>query len=109
MSDLYCKKSVHNPGGWTFHQCRRKAWKDGYCKQHHPDSAEARRKKLDEKFDIQNRIRDLSCEISDLRYECIDFVLKLAPENKKAKRIANKMKKLRLEHEKELKKLVEYM
>jgi len=39
-----CKASVH--GAYRelrFHQCRRKPWKDGWCKQHHPDNEAVRR------------------------------------------------------------------
>ena len=38
-----CKASVHGGGrSVRFHQCLRKPWKDGWCKQHHPDSEKAR-------------------------------------------------------------------
>ena len=37
-----CKKMVPGSGWGTFRQCSRKAVKDGYCKQHHPDSVKAR-------------------------------------------------------------------
>lgn len=39
---------------WTdFHnyQCCRKAVKDGYCKQHHPDTVKARKEKSIQKFE----------------------------------------------------------
>lgn len=37
-----CKSAVHRPRG-GFHQCLRKPWKDGWCKQHHPDTEAERR------------------------------------------------------------------
>jgi len=47
-----CKKIVGIPPGyWHFHQCTRKIWKDGYCKQHHPDTVAARNKKRKEKYE----------------------------------------------------------
>lgn len=39
-----CKASVPFGGRRVdFHQCTRKPWKDGWCKQHHPDSVAERR------------------------------------------------------------------
>lgn len=49
-----CKASVTERGHWRPHQCRRKPWKDGWCKQHHPDAEAERReqskKRWEEKF-----------------------------------------------------------
>ena len=38
-----CKASVHDTYGLGFHQCLRKPWNDGWCKQHHPDTEAKRR------------------------------------------------------------------
>ena len=38
-----CKASVYHEIPSGFHQCRRKPWKDGWCKQHHPDTEAKRR------------------------------------------------------------------
>jgi len=43
-----CKASVYHATIWESHQCSRKPWKDGWCKQHHPDTIAER-----------ERIRDL--------------------------------------------------
>jgi hypothetical protein len=45
MNNDKCKASVRGEGwGWLYQRgCQRNAWKDGYCKQHHPDSVKARR------------------------------------------------------------------
>lgn len=46
--EKYCKQSVRGQGQWgSFHphQCKRKVWKDGYCKTHHPDTMEERQRK----------------------------------------------------------------
>jgi hypothetical protein len=41
-------------GSFHPHQCTRKVWKDGFCKQHHPESEAKRRvesnRKLEENF-----------------------------------------------------------
>lgn len=39
--------------GWHFRHCSRKAIKDGYCKQHHPDSVKARQDKADARYEEQ--------------------------------------------------------
>ena len=60
-----CKKMVMSLGGWYSRQCYRKSVKDGYCKQHHPDSVKARReasiKRYEEKqkHSIYTRYSDL--------------------------------------------------
>ena len=48
-----CKQEVHDrQSSWPrFHQCRRKAVKDGYCKQHHPDTVAERERKSKERWD----------------------------------------------------------
>ena len=39
-----CKASVLDGGrSVRFHQCQRRPWKDGWCKQHHPDTEAERR------------------------------------------------------------------
>jgi hypothetical protein len=41
---IYCKKSVY-PAGMRFplpHRCMKKAWKDGFCKTHHPENVKIR-------------------------------------------------------------------
>lgn len=42
---VYCKESVWQ--GMASYRCSRKAWKDGYCKQHHPDSVAERDRKAE--------------------------------------------------------------
>jgi len=37
-----CKQMVWSQGTWRRRQCFRDAWKDGYCKQHHPDTVKKR-------------------------------------------------------------------
>src|SRR5579864_1650947 len=44
-----CQASVHRPFSDST-ECSRKAWRDGYCKQHHPDTVAAKKKASDEKF-----------------------------------------------------------
>lgn len=52
MSDR-CKELVPNNFSVTFRRCARKAVKDGYCKQHHPDSVKARQDKANARFEEQ--------------------------------------------------------
>jgi len=47
-----CKHNVY--ADWHTHQCPRKAWKDGYCKQHHPDTIAERDRKRREKWERES-------------------------------------------------------
>ena len=49
MREGYCKESIMT--GFHSHQCSRRDWKDGYCKQHHPDSVRARQEKSMRKYE----------------------------------------------------------
>ena len=49
MKEEQCKEQIFR--NWREYRCSRKAWKDGYCKQHHPDTVEERRKKAQEKWE----------------------------------------------------------
>ena len=46
-----CKEKVWE--GFHSHRCLRKAVKDGYCTQHHPDSVAKRRAKSEERYQAQ--------------------------------------------------------
>jgi hypothetical protein len=46
-----CAKAVENDGRWPgWHQCSRRAWKDGWCRQHHPETVHARQEKASRDF-----------------------------------------------------------
>lgn len=50
-----CKASVLYPGRWTgHHQCKRKKWRDGWCKQHHPDEVKRRREERDKRWEEEH-------------------------------------------------------
>ncbi len=47
MDGKKCKETVYPNERWgSFHphQCHKNIWKDGYCKQHHPETKEVRHK-----------------------------------------------------------------
>ena len=48
-----CQERVSDSTGWHRYQCTRKAVRDGYCTQHHPDSVEARRVRSRERWEQQ--------------------------------------------------------
>jgi hypothetical protein len=51
-----CKASVaHGDRAPTFHQCQRKVWKDGWCRQHHPDTEKAKQDRWEEEWQKQQR------------------------------------------------------
>jgi hypothetical protein len=53
MEDNRCKTKVWPQGEFHSHRCNFKAVKDGYCKKHHPDAVEARRKASEERWRIK--------------------------------------------------------
>lgn len=83
MSDDRCKETVYPNERWgSFHPhaCHRNAWRDGYCKQHHPDTVKARNAAAEKRFEekqkrqpwyllkeAQKRIAQLEAEIAELR------------------------------------------
>jgi hypothetical protein len=50
-----CKKRVWGQSSFNSYSCSRNAWKDGYCKQHHPDTVTERRKKSDAAYEIKRK------------------------------------------------------
>jgi hypothetical protein len=50
MNPDRCNEQVYNSSIWHSYQCSRKIWKDGKCKQHHPDTVRERAKKSDENY-----------------------------------------------------------
>ena len=55
MNPNQCKETVADDTGFHFYQCSRKPVKDGYCKQHHPDSVAERRRKAEEKYEAERK------------------------------------------------------
>lgn len=58
MKEGYCKEEVCPNDRWGAfhpHQCRRKIWKDGYCKQHHPDSAKKRAEEQAKRYEEKKK------------------------------------------------------
>lgn len=53
MTKQQCKEQVW--GDFSVRRCSRKAVKDGYCKQHHPDAVAARSKKVDEAYEAKRK------------------------------------------------------
>jgi hypothetical protein len=51
----FCKAGVHGASLFEYHQCNRRPWKDGWCKQHHPDTEKARDAKRNAKWDAERR------------------------------------------------------
>jgi len=45
-----CKAAVWTPRAWHAHQCPRKPWKDGWCKQHHPDTVKTREEAYEKRY-----------------------------------------------------------
>jgi len=65
-----CKETVwHQSGNWGHSiQCSRKAKRDGYCTQHHPDSAKARHKSSKDKWDRHFARKALMRDVGSLQH-----------------------------------------
>ena len=69
MKEGYCKAEAGR--GWIFFQCSRKAWKDGWCKQHHPDIMEEKQRERNEVYKRKN-VQDGHPEADKFVKEMID-------------------------------------
>lgn len=73
MKKERCKETVWN--NFNNYQCSRNAWKDGFCKQHHPDSVKERERKTDERWKQKQanspwtRLKEAREEIEELKDE----------------------------------------
>ena len=54
MDDSKCKESVMWDS-WHSRQCTRKIWKDGFCKQHHPETVKARQEESARKWEERRK------------------------------------------------------
>lgn len=94
-----CKKEIMI--NYHVHPCSRNAWKDGYCKQHHPDTIKARselsQKRWQEKekqspwYKLQEankRIKELENKIKELESKISSFY-----ENNESMKIINQFSK----------------
>ncbi len=71
MSDLNCKEQIF--GDYRYHRCSRRAKKDGYCMQHHPDAVKTRKEKSLKAYD-EKRAKDplvlAKVKIKELEARC---------------------------------------
>jgi len=82
-----CKATVYPKeryGSFHGHRCHRFEWKDGYCKQHHPETQKLREEKSELKYKekmernpyrllekAEARIKELEMEIEELKRKVI--------------------------------------
>jgi hypothetical protein len=79
-AEARCQTAVWESGGFHSHQCYKKAWKDGYCKVHHPENVKIRRTCAEERYKKQwessapyqlskagERIKELEAEVVELK------------------------------------------
>lgn len=80
MKPEKCKERIYPERAWKSVQCSRKAVKDGYCRQHHPDAVKARLEKSNARWEenrkksswyqlieAQKRIAELTKENAELK------------------------------------------
>lgn len=74
-----CKAAVHDGGrSVSFHQCTRKPWRDGWCKQHHPDTEATRDKERRARWEMESRARRREAQINAARREALDAIKQIA-------------------------------
>lgn len=81
-----CKAEIHHGNGeHTFsYRCSHKSWKDGYCKQHHPEQREMRKEKREAGWEDKKatgpyaKLRQANAEISRLQELIASLEAKLA-------------------------------
>lgn len=71
LDSKQCTAEVPGAVGWRLVQCSRKAWKDGFCKQHHPDSVRERQAKSYRRFDEKMKRQNLPFEQLKRRTEAL--------------------------------------
>lgn len=75
-----CKEHISDKTYLHYYRCSRNAWKDGYCKQHHPETVKKRREESQRKWEAKHarsplallakanaRIKELEEELIKLR------------------------------------------
>ncbi len=103
-----CKEQVMR--GWHLGQCSRNPVRDGYCKQHHPDSVAAREKLQTDKFEQKQKrrhalyihIKELEAKleiaqtkidaVSDIAVNCLSYYHAAYQSDRACKRISNEIK-----------------
>ena len=71
-----CKKKVYPRGMWSSfhgHQCTKPAWKDGYCKIHHPENVERRQEKSNKRWEEKRNNDPLLVSLKEI--ERLNFAL----------------------------------
>ena len=74
-----CKEQLFR--NYSYYPCSRKPWKDGYCKQHHPETVaaratqrEARWKAQDEVWRKERRLERAAPDLLEACNRCLDFI-----------------------------------
>ncbi len=80
MESTRCKAMVYHRAWSRQSQCERREWKDGWCKQHHPETVKLRRDASEKRYEedrkkqpwyklqeAHKRIAELEAEVAALR------------------------------------------
>ena len=85
-----CKANVWV--GFHTHQCLRIAWKDGYCKQHHPDNVKQRQEESMARYEEKEK-QHLPYKLEQAK-QTYRRIGKRNTKTKRRKRVNNKNEKL---------------
>lgn len=96
----HCKKNVMHSNMFRTWPCQRPVWKDGFCKQHHPETVRTKRDRRDKLFDIESNVREVDRKLAEIVKACVEWIVEegvsLHPE---AKVLADEIKRLRKQRE----------
>lgn len=70
MDESRCGARVYpqeRRGSFYGHQCQRKAWKDGFCKTHHPETVKARDAEREKKWREKEAKDPLNCALKRVK------------------------------------------
>ncbi len=72
-----CKEKIYRPSMWRSVPCSRKAVKDGFCKQHHPDSIKEREEKSKKEYDKKMKsAKALAIDAAKKLLKCNGYAIK---------------------------------
>ena len=75
-----CKARIYHGIGFFEHHCSRRAWRDGFCKQHHPDTVKARAEKRAAKYAAKYKAKKAVWEVRRKAEDIQRRKLELYPE-----------------------------
>ena len=78
--DGNCTAKIPTPDGWGTYRCSRKAVRDGFCTQHHPDSKKARLEATNAKYKREDALAKARWDVKTAGHTVIAVAVKTVSE-----------------------------